>query len=294
MASNKKSYNKQMHLAIIGFLLELPNFVCVVIAAVMTGSLITWMDMIDSSRNITSEGLMVLMSKKLSRDLTYEYNYGIGKVEAITGLSIDCLMMSGLGVFTFFSIRELMHPVAPSSLLLYVIFLKLVNVVADYAYYLQQKKIAQEGKSTLMDSELANNFSAFIFDLITFAAVFVSYAFRGNAVSWAFSPIASLLMEAYFLYGCVLRIRNSISVLTDHTLPENEQMIILKALNQCYLDYDQLISINSHKSGKSTYIDLVVSFTPETTYQDILDFTKKTSDMIEEEIKDSHVSIIIS
>lgn len=294
MNDNKEAYGKQLHLAIASFIIELPDFILIMLAAIMTGSLITWMDLIDSFRNIASEGLMVFMSKKLSRDLTFEYNYGVEKVEAIAGLGIDCLLFSGVGIFTFFSINELMHPSQPSGLLLYVIFLKLVDVIIDYVCYIKQKKITAEGNSTLMDSELSNCFSALTFDLIAFFAIFVSYIFRGNPVSWAFSPVASLLMEAYFLVGCVIRIRNYFSVLTDHTLPENEQMIILKAINACYLDYDELISIKSHRSGKTTYIDLVVSFTPETSYSDILEFCDKTSKMIEQELEDSHVSIVIS
>ncbi len=294
MDDNKGAYTKQLHLAIASFFIELPNFVFIMFAALMTGSLITWMDLIDSFRNIASEGLMVFMSKKLSHDLRFEYNYGVEKVEAIAGLGIDCLLFSGVGIFTFFSINELMNPSQPSGLLLYVIFLKVADVIIDFVCHKHQEKITEAGNSTLMESELANSFSALVFDLIALVAVFVSYIFRGNPVSWAFSPIASLAMEAYFIVGCVKRIRSSISVLTDHTLPENEQMIILKAINASYMDYDELISIKSHRSGNTTHIDLVVSFSPETKYSDIVEFCNKTSEMIEQELEDSHVSIIIS
>lgn len=291
---NKQAYGSQLKLATVGFMLELPNFFCIAAAAIVTKSLITWMDFIDSTRNLFTSILLVLMSKKLKKDLRYEYNYGVGKVEAIAGLSIDCLMISGLAVFTFFSVNQLIHPQRPSGLLLYVIILKLINVAADYYYYRAQKKITDKGASALMKSELANDFSAFVFDVIAFVSIFVSYIFRGNPVSWIFAPIASMGMEVFFLIGALRRIQGAISVLTDRTLSEDKQLIIIKAINKCYEDYDELVSINSHQSGETMIIDIEVKFTPETTYEEIEAFVAKISEAIESEIEDSHVSLSIS
>jgi divalent metal cation (Fe/Co/Zn/Cd) transporter len=54
------------------------------------------LDLLDSLGNILRAAMVTLLSKKLTRDLRYEYNYGIGKIEAIVSLICDGIVFVGL------------------------------------------------------------------------------------------------------------------------------------------------------------------------------------------------------
>ena len=287
-------YGRQEALSSVSFLLEVPGFLAAALSAILTGSLITWMDFIDAADDVLHSGMVLLIARKLKRNLKYEYNYGVEKVEAVTALCDDTLMLSGLLIFAVFSVHSLLHPEQPSGRLFYVILLKIVNVSADYFFYYQQKKVVDSGTSALAESELAAALNEFMSDGVSLLAVIIAYLFRSQPVSWIFSPIAGLCMAAWFCAGCICRFHSAVITLTDRTLPEEKQLKILKVLNSHALDYDQMISVNSHGSDTNSYVDLNVTFSGDTTFRQIEDFLDTVSDGIRTEITDTEVELTIT
>ena len=54
-------YENQQRVSFLNFIVELPNFVAVLISAIASGSLLVWMDFIDSLCNITDTGFVTLL-----------------------------------------------------------------------------------------------------------------------------------------------------------------------------------------------------------------------------------------
>ncbi|MDY5627869.1 MAG: cation transporter [Clostridia bacterium] len=135
------NYKKQQRVSFLNFLAELPNFVAVFVSAVLSGSLIVWMDFIDSLCKVADSGFVTLLSRKLKRDLKYEYNYGIGKIEAISSLCCEGILILGLFIIFASSAHELINPKPPSGLIVYVVLLKLINVAFDAFFLKEQYKI---------------------------------------------------------------------------------------------------------------------------------------------------------
>ena len=67
-----KSYQNQQKVSFLSFLTELPNFVAVTVSAILSGSLIVWMDFVDSLGNVLNTGLVAFLSHRLRRNLKYE------------------------------------------------------------------------------------------------------------------------------------------------------------------------------------------------------------------------------
>ena len=125
------SYKSQQKVSFFNFLAELPNFIAVTVSAIISGSLIVWMDFVDSLGNVLNSGFVALLSRKLRRDLKYEYNYGVGKIEAISALACDGILICGLILMIISSVHDLISPKEPSGLLIYVVVLKVINVAFD-------------------------------------------------------------------------------------------------------------------------------------------------------------------
>ena len=133
--SKKNAYKNQEKLSSFSFLSEVPNFIAVTISALLSQSLLTWLDFVDSFGNMVSDGLVVIQSRKMSRDLRYEYNYGVGKLEAMTAFSCQSIGLGGLLCIILISMMQLVHPEKPSDLLIYVVALKVVNVAVDIVFW---------------------------------------------------------------------------------------------------------------------------------------------------------------
>lgn len=290
---NKDVYGQQQKLSFIEFITELPNFFAVTASAILTGSLISWMDFVDSLGNVICCGFVSLLSKKLKRNLKYEYNYGIGKIEAIASLCCEFFMIFGLLCVCFFSAMELIEPKRPSDLLFIAVLLKVANVGFDTYFLIRQRKISKTG-GRIAQSEYKGMIQAIAFDAIALISLFVCYIYRDIRAMWYFSPVLCLVISVYFFIDSASRIRSAIRELIDRTLPEDKQLLILKALNSCYKDYANLVSVNSHISGGTVFIDLNVSFEDDTSYCEMQAFLRRVTEMIHADIADSVVHIIIS
>jgi divalent metal cation (Fe/Co/Zn/Cd) transporter len=237
--------------------------------------------------------LVVILSKKLTKDLRYEYNYGVGKIEAIASLLCDGMGVFGLLITFGFSIHEIIFPEQPSDFVIAVVVLKVINISFDTAFFIKQRKITKIHHSSISKSNYAEALSALLFDSVAFVSLFAVWLLRDNSIGGYISPVVSIFVAIYLMVGYVKRIRQSLIELTDKTLPEEEQMKILHILTKHYNSYSQFRSINSHKSGDTTRIDIHLSFEKDTTFEEILTLKKQMQDEFGSQFGNCIVNIVV-
>ena len=266
------SYNKQQKLTIMQFFLELPNFIAVLLSAIFSGSLIVWLDLIDSLGGIFGEGVVMTQSRKLSKDLKFKYNYGVGKVEALTTILCEGVAIGGLICIMIISIIEIINPAKPSDLIIYVVILKIINVLLDLFFVYKQYKIKKESSSKIIKREFVSNIGALAFDVATLLSLLFIWLFRNFLFSWYIAPILSLVIAIVFTFFYSKHIKNAIDELSDKTLPENLQFKILKVLAHHQQEYEYFDNVKSHYNGSKLIIDIVICFFDDTPYKDIAEF----------------------
>lgn len=289
--TQNSQYEKQQRLSFFGLITELLNFAGVAVSAIFSGSLIVWMDFIDSLCNVADAGFVTLLSRKLKRDLKYEYNYGIGKIEAISSLCCEVLLIFGLLIIFASSVNELVNPKRPSGLLIYVILLKIINVIFDAIFVKEQYKINKSGKSELTNAKFYSELKSFAFDTTALASILVCWIFRDYRAAWYFSPVICIILVCVFFITAVLRMKKSVGILTDRTLPEKEQMKILKVLSKFNDRYEEFEFLSSRISGETVFIDLGIKFADDTSYAQIKQLCREISEEMKKQIPQSKVSI---
>lgn len=291
--SEKENYKKQSKLSFLQFLAELPNFVVVTISALLTGSMIVWMDFIDSLGHFLRTCMVMVLSRYMGKDLKYKYNYGLSRLESITVLFTDSIIMCCLVVAIIMSIFELGNPSKPSGLLLVVVGWKAITVIVDSFFLWGQYKILKVDNSVFARSNFMAWVASVLFDSVNFCSVLLIWLLNDIPWTWYFSPVLSILIAIYLGYKCIGRLRKVISELTDRTLCEEEQMKILKVITRHDEEYSEFHSIKSHKAGEKSHIDILISFPEETTYKEICILKNDMQNEISEQIGDSSVNIIV-
>ena len=291
--SNKTGYKQQQNLSIAQLLAELPSFVAVLVSAILSRNLLVYVDLLDSSMYLISLVLIVLLSKKLTKDLRYEYNYGVGKIEAIASLLCDGMGCFGLLITLGFSVQAIIFPEQPSDFVIAVVGLKVINVSFDTAFFVKQRKITKIHSSAISNANYAEALSALLFDSVALVSLFVMWLLRDNPIGGYISPVVSIFVAIYLMFGYVKRIRQALIELTDKTLPEEEQMKILSILTRHYDSYSQVHSVNSHKSGDCIRIDVHLSFERNTSFEEILTLKKQMQDEFERQFGNCIVNIIV-
>ena len=290
---NKSGYKQQQNLSIAQILAEVPSFVAVLVSAILSRNLLVFIDLFDSFIYLISLSLVVVLSKKLTKDLRYEYNYGVGKVEAISSLLCDGIAFVGLLFALGLSVYEIIFPEQPSDLVIAVVGLKVINVSFDIAFFVKQRKITKTHNSAISKANYAEALSALLFDSVALVSLFAMWLLRDNPIGVYISPVVSIFVAIYLMFGYVKRTRQSLIELTDKTLPEEEQMKILNILTRHYNSYSQFHSINSHKSGDTTRIDIHLSFEQDTTFEEILTLKKQMQEELDSLFGNCIVNIVM-
>ena len=290
---NKSGYKQQQNLSTVQILAELPSFAAVLVSAILSRNLLVFIDLFDSFMYLISLSLVVILSKKLTKDLRYQYNYGVGKIEAISSLLCDGIAFFGLLIALGLSVHEIISPEQPSDLIIAVVGLKVINVSFDIAFFVKQRKITKIHNSAISKANYAEALSALLFDSVALVSLFAMWLLRDNPIGGYISPIVSIFVAIYLMFGYVKRTRQSLIELTDKTLPEEDQMKILNILTRHYNSYSQFHSINSHKSGDTTRIDIHLSFEQETTFEEILTLKKQMQEELDSQFGNCIVNIVV-
>lgn len=290
---NKLGYEQQQNLSFAQILAEVPSFVAVLVSAILSRNLLVFIDLFDSFMYLISLSLVVVLSKKLTKDLRYEYNYGIGKVEAISSLLCDGIAFLGLLFMLGLSVYEIMYPEQPSKLVIAVVGLKVINVVFDIVFFVKQRKITKIHNSAISKANYAEALSALLFDSVALVSLFAVWLLRDNPIGGYISPVVSIFVAIYLMIGYVKRTRQALIELTDKTLPEEDQMKILNILTRYYDSYSQVHSVNSHKSGDCIRIDMHLSFERNTSFEEILTLKKQMQDEFDSQFGNCIVNIIV-
>ena len=290
--SDKSGYKKQKNLSFIQFLTESPAFIALLVAAVFSRTILVFVDLIDSLGNLLRTSTVMLISKKLSKDLRYEYNYGVGKIEAIASLLCDGIVFLGLLLTLGISVYSIIYPEQPRDLVIAVAGMKVINVSFDTVFFVKQRKITKTHCSSISETNYAAALAVLLFDSVTLISLFAMWLLRNYTIGGYISPVISIFIAVYLMFGCVRRIRQALNELTDKTLPEEQQIKILNILTRHYNSYSQIHSVNSHKSGDAVQIDLHLSFEKSTKFEEIVCLKKQMQDEFTEQLGNCVINIV--
>ena len=292
--TNQSGYKKQQNLSFAQLLSEIPAFVVTLVSAIVANTMLLFVDLIDSLGNLLRTAMITVLSKKLSKDLRFEYNYGVGKIEAIVSLICNGIVFFGLFLTMGLSVYSLFFPEQPSDSIIAIVGLKVMSVCFDISFFIKQRHILKIHKTAISETNCAAALAALLFDSATLVSLLVIWLFRNNAIGGYISPIISIFIAIWLLIGCIKRTKQALDELTDKTLPEKIQMKILRILTRHYNSYSQIFAINSHKLGNEVQVELSFAFENDRHINEIVAFKKQLQEDFDREIGDCSVNIIMN
>jgi len=287
------SYKAETTSAFLNFLVELVNYVAVIATLILTHSLSIYMDLANSTCNFLRTGFTTILSKRLQKNLKYRYNYGTAKLETLSMIFCDGLLVLGTLVVLGFAIYCLFVPGEPNKELLAGVIFKSVCVFNGGLLTIYAWRIYKRTKTKVARTSFAATLGSLLFDAAILVSVLVSFIFSNWKGIVYVEPIASILIAIILIYKAIRRIGSYTKEIIDITISEKEQIIIDKLLAKYFDRYKDLFSVNSHKVGESIHVDFHISFDDQTPYSEIKETLKLFSDDLNKEFEDCHVSLII-
>jgi len=284
----------EQRVAFIQFLNELFELATLIALAIMSRSLILMTGAVGSVTLLVQALVVVLISRRLAKNESYEYDYGMGKFESFGGLIANLFMLVGLVAVLFTTIIVLFNPVQPGELLLWGIIAKGINTIVDVILYFMQQKINKMAKSTLFEAEDHVIRKNLTFDFIAVSAIAALYLFR-------FIPgivYVELLLCLVYAVIMIIKLVHPLKVcaydLLDKTLDEDVQLKVMKAIAAGDDLYDSFHTVRTRSSGQKVYIDLLIGFNNDKTFEEVSAALDRFEELIKAEIPNCVVSIVLT
>ena len=293
-ATSKGKYKSQMKLTLFNLMGELPNFIALLFSAIGTKAVLVFVDLIDTSSNLIRNTLVAVISAKLRKDLKFKYNYGVAKIEALASLFCDFFMIISLTIILGFAVHDLFEPRPAEAFLLFVVCVKLVNIMGDVFVYWRQRKICKGADSLVFKSSLTVAVKNLLFDLISFGALVLMKLFGQYRLVWYISPVASILLGGYLLAVTFRRLWETTSILLDRSADEENQKQIMKMLTMYYEEYESVENIQSRVNGGEVIVDLTLGFDEAKTYGELRQLADKFAANLSESIPNCQLSLCIN
>lgn len=293
MVDNSNELKREQKIALLMVLGKLPVFFTSFLAASVSGSIVVWMEFVENVSILFPGIILMVLSHKLDANLKYKFNYGPGKVEAITALSCELFDICGLFCVVYFSIKQLLQRNNTHEHLRFAIALSIVGFLIDVFVVWRQKKILESSQSKMFHTAFISAYKEFFFDGISIITLFITLRYEGKAWVKFFSPIVCLIIVVPFLITVMKHLRESIEELIDRTLDEESQMKIVKVLSEFYDSYEELGEVKSRIVGQEKYIDIEFAFNSDMPYREVREVATKMKKRVQEELKDSIVNIVI-
>ena len=291
--SKKTELRNQQRIAILLILWRLPEFFTSLIAACASGSVVVWLEFIENASILIPGIILLVLSGKLSRNLKYVFNYGTGKVEAITALCCEIFDIAGLFCVSFFAIKGLFVPEEDEKYLGFALAVSIAGLLIDLIILQQQKKILSGSHSKMFHTALVSAQKEFFFDAASIITLVITLIFEGTLWIRYFSPVVCLIIVVPFFIIVMKHLRESVSELVDRTLDEESQLKIIKVLNEFYDSYEEFGEVRSRINGEEKYIDIELTFKADMEYQDVKTAAAKIEERIREELGDCNINVVI-
>jgi len=291
--NNQIGFKEEQKLALLLVLWRLPECITSFISARTSGSMVMWMEFTEKMSILIPGILIGILSIRLNKNLKFRFNYGTGKVEAITALSCEMFDLCGLGCVVMFAIYRLFHPRHETGAMMLAIIISLAGLIIDVFLFIMQKRLTQKRHSRMLHTAYLSANKELVFDIIAFVSLIMGYLVKDIPGMEYFSPVLCILLAIPFSWIISKNIIDAVRELADLTLDEESQLAILKLLARYYERYDELGEVKSRRTGGMTLIDIELSFDDTSSYIDIKNTSNEIKRQIEEEFGECNVNIIV-
>ena len=107
MSKRSEALTEQYKVAVLLVVWKIPAFTTSFLAACASRSMVLWLEFIENASIFIPGIILLILSRKLNKNLKFRYNYGTEKVEAITALSCEMFDLAGLFCIVLFAVRNL-------------------------------------------------------------------------------------------------------------------------------------------------------------------------------------------
>lgn len=203
-------------------------------------------------------------------------------------------MCAGLIFVVIASVMRIITPQQTGTVLGFAILLKSFNLCVDIYMLRKQIKVSKQVDSSFSDGNIALLRKNITFNIATWLTLCLSFALRKFEWAMYIEPIVCILVSIYVFVRNLKVIGRAMTDLLDKTVDEENQLEILKAVAPIFGDIKTFYEVRSRCSGTDVFVDLLVDFEDDDTYEKIKGVYNVFSDLVKEKYPNYIPSLVIT
>ncbi|WP_408069925.1 cation diffusion facilitator family transporter [Butyrivibrio sp. JL13D10] len=289
----KNVLDEQKKVALLLIIYRIPEFITSLIAAAASGSMVVWLEFVENASILIPGIIIYILSIRLNKNLKFRFNYGTGKVEAISALCCETFDIAGIFCVLVFAVRRLFIHETEEEFLIFALVISIIGLLIDIFIYFKEKKFIEKEHSKLIHSAFVAARNEFVFDAISIITLIIGIVFSNTTWISYFSPVVCIIVALPLGYIVIKHILEAVKELIDLTLDEDTQLKILKAIGQFYDYFEEIGEIKSRISGNDKYVDVELRFKPDMKYVEVCKIAEEIKGRINEEIDGGTINVVL-
>lgn len=286
-----KSNEKLRDISFKSLVLELPNLILILFSALQSDSLIIWIDVLGSLSAEMHSAIVYWATKSIEKSKGNFYSFDIPRLEVLISLFSDTLMIIGYFILIFTAVYDMFfYTLLANEWVLFYLVVKGIDTLADFYFYINQKKIYKNNPSSINDTEMANWKNNLIIDIILGVLSIITFVLIKHQWNKYVNSIFSIILSVYFVVGSLKRLKKSFSELINISIsfPKEDKIIdvLLKNRSECL---EKVEDMKCYYIDHILNINLKLIFKNNTTYEEQRKLLKIWIDDIKNIYKDSAV-----
>ncbi|MBP7866223.1 MAG: cation diffusion facilitator family transporter [Acidobacteria bacterium] len=295
LASPHGSHRERENSVFLNFIIDLVLMLPDLAAAIISGSLTLWSDVIKCMNELTATFLSWIVIRKIGRGRHPHYDYGPGKLESLACMVVALIMVLSVGLVIFNAVMRILKPapLEPLGVWMGVVFMAAGMGVNGWLW-LKNYRLARTEYSPVMESQWRLFRVKTLSDASAFVALLVTLLFEGQPWVDHVDAAASLVIAVFLSYTVIGVLSQAVDDLLDKTIEESMQIVILKELVDFFEEYCSFERIRSRRAGPSVYIEIHLGFDGTKTLSEVQAVIDRIRANLEGKIRGSHVTVIPS
>lgn len=220
------------------------------VAWFITDSVSILATLVDSSLDVLASVVNLIAVHHALQPADREHRFGHGKAEPLAGLGQSMFIAGSAGILLLQGINRLLNPQPLEAGLELGVGVMVFSIIASLALYSFQRYVVRQTGSTAIQADALH----YKTDVLVNGSVIVALLL--TFYGWPqFDPIFAIAIALYILYSAWHIVRESINLLMDHELPEEERQKI-SALVINHPDAIGLHDLRTRRSGTTVFVQL--------------------------------------
>ncbi len=261
-----------------------------VTAAFIASSLTLYADSAkEAVETLATLGVWLMLRRMQNR--RHEFDFGLGRIESLLTIALEVVLFITGCAILMEAYERFQHPQALDSIGIAVA----ITVAGFISQFIMYGALAREQAlrpSPMLKSKMLTYRIAMVGDFGIIATLVAGKLFPGQAWALYLDPIVASGFGIALLVKVYGSLAHVVGDLSDKTLEETSQLVVLRELAVFFDDYEQIHGIRSRRSGNVVYLEVFLEFRPELPFGAVQETMDRIRTRLETHIGNSRVLVV--